>query len=914
MFIRRGFAVSAAVATAIAAFSPALHAESHSIAEFAIPAQPLSTALIDLSKQANIQILTAGSAVDGVLAPAVSGRLTLEAALHRLLKDSEFEYRFVDKNTLVLSPKKPQAAATLMRTAQLVEGSEASASSVAQPSASDSASSADAASERRVMLEEVIVTGSHIRGAANIAAPLMTITQEDIHNAGYASVEALFEDLPQNFAAVSADGAFSVESGSRLAQRNIVDRVSAVDLRGLGPESTLTLLNGIRRAGSVDGRVVDISAIPLSVIERVEVVTGGRSAIYGSDAVAGVVNLVTRRSFDGSETQVVVGTPLGFSGGEKFQLSQIAGMNGDRGGIVGAYDYQRDAALDLIRTGLVVSPNGFGSLTRRLDLVPDAKRHSGFLSGSLAVTDRIELSGDTLYTHKEYESFSSLLRQGASRDSTDAMSQVSTHFSASAAAKVAISDLWQLNVAGSGGFADNDFKGEYEYNSDSLSFTYTQEFDRKASSVAFSSVASGALATLGAVTLQAAVGAEYREERFRYAADGVEIFNEKRGISSAFLELQAPLVSEGARRGLRHLELSLAGRYDDYEDVGNTFNPQFGVIWGPADSLTLRAAYSSAFRAPALFEQMSDGYALLSMLPDPTTGGVTPVLELTGFSPGVAPERADTWSLAFDYQFSRAAKVSMSYFEVDYRDRLDAPANTTERELALVNQDRYPGLLIRNPDAALVRSLLGAVSDGMFIVDTSVSVPFDPGTQDPLAVFPNLVTFDNRSNNMASQSLRALDLTFDANVETGMGTLIFGLSGAYTLDHSRRVTKTSPAFALIDEVGKPVGFRMRGKLGWANGAYGTHMFVNYLDDYENPLSSPMSKVSSWTTVDLTLRFDGSRSSTDGRLGGLSAALTINNLFDREPPTFRGSYYGLAYDAANANPFGRNISLRLAKRW
>ena len=303
MFIRRGFAVSAAVATAIAAFSPALHAESHSIAEFAIPAQPLSTALIDLSKQANIQILTAGSAVDGVLAPAVSGRLTLEAALHRLLKDSEFEYRFVDKNTLVLSPKKAQAAETLMRTAQLVEGSEASASSVAQPSASDSASSADANAERRVMLEEVIVTGSHIRGAQNLSSPVITFDREDIERSGYSTTQQLIQSLPQNLSNISDTTLGNINGGQHNAY---TFSGAGINLRGLGGDASLVLLNGRRMAAAGNGSFVDISLIPISAIERIEVLTDGASAIYGSDAVGGVVNIILRQEFEGGRNPLAV--------------------------------------------------------------------------------------------------------------------------------------------------------------------------------------------------------------------------------------------------------------------------------------------------------------------------------------------------------------------------------------------------------------------------------------------------------------------------------------------------------------------------------------------------------------------------------------------------------------------------------
>src|SRR5207244_1423416 len=98
----------------------------------------------------------------------------------------------------------------------------------------------------------------------------------------------LFQSLPQNVNTITPAGQTATGTSS-LATQN-VQGATGISLRGLGPEATLVLLNGERRSGNVFGQVFDISAIPLAAIERIEIVTGGESAIYGSDAVAGVVN------------------------------------------------------------------------------------------------------------------------------------------------------------------------------------------------------------------------------------------------------------------------------------------------------------------------------------------------------------------------------------------------------------------------------------------------------------------------------------------------------------------------------------------------------------------------------------------------------------------------------------------------
>jgi outer membrane receptor protein involved in Fe transport len=307
--------------------------------------------------------------------------------------------------------------------------------------------------------------------------------------------------------------------------------------------------------------------------------------------------------------------------------------------------------------------------------------------------------------------------------------------------------------------------------------------------------------------------------------------------------------------------------------------------------------------------------AFLELVPDPTQGGAdVPVLFVQGENPDLQAEEAETWGLGVDYRpaFARWADLSLSYFHVDYEGRIEQPSINADRELVLTRAERFPGLIGRNPTAADAAGFLAGDADGF--IDNDTGVPFDPATQDILEVFPDLVLFDNRTGNVAVESIRGFDFGIDGDFETELGMFLLGLNLTHSFEHERKVTGSSPAFSLLDEVGKPADTRLRATGGWTRGAYGAFVYLNYVDGYTNPFSSPASDVGSWTTLDLSLRFDGSRFSESGFINGLETTLAVRNLLDDDPPVFTDSLLGVLYDSTNASPFGRYVSLRLTKRW
>lgn len=762
-------------------------------------------------------------------------------------------------------------------------------------------------------LGNLVVTGTRIPGT-DVAVPMTVITRNEFGKAGFLTLQDLFETLPQNFDEVTPDGRFANEGGSLLRGLNNT-RVNAADLRGLGAESTLTLVNGSRVAGSIEGRVVDLSAIPLSIVERVEVVTGGRSAVYGADAVAGVVNIVTRRDFTGVESQAHFGSAAE-GGGEQLLLSQLFGAELDRGHLVAAYDYARSWPLDLAEAGLLsLSENTEIGLTQlSLNAQADVRRHSGYLAGRYDLNERIELYGEGLYTHREFEDFELRRFSGATQNSFTETTSPSEHLVLTAGARAGLSGEWTLDLTAGRSEADTERDSSLFADLGFVAIERRFVSRDQAEVSSLSAVLDGPLPEFAGVGGRAAAGLEWRREDFEDSLDGVPGENADRRLRSAFAELSIPLLAT-AGGDAQQLELSIAGRYDDYSDFGGTFNPQIGLIWTPVSGLTFRGAYSAAFRAPALAELDSTTEAFLELAADPEQGDApVPVLFLQGARPDIGPEEADTWSLGVDIEpeFARWASLSLSYFEVDYDGRIEQPSINADRDLVLEREIRFPGLVTRDPSTAATAAFLAADTDGF--IDNDTGTAFDPATQDILAVFPDLVLFDNRVGNIAIEELRGLDLKATGELDTGAGVFSFGVNVARILGHERRVTAASPPFGLVDEVGKPVDTRVRASGGWTQGPYGAFVYVNYVDDYRNPFSTPESRIASWTTVDLSIRLQASALVEGGFFEGVDAALAVKNLFDNDPPLFGNSLLGVLYDSTNADPFGSYVSLHVIKRW
>ncbi len=181
-------------------------------------------------------------------------------------------------------------------------------------------------------LDRIEVTGSRIRGAnMETQQPIITLSRENLEKQGFTSVADVLQNLT-SAGSPAISRAYALASGENVGGYY-------VDLRNLGANRTLVLMNG-KRLGATTGGYQDLSQIPMSAIERIEVLKDGASAIYGSDAIAGVVNVITRKRFDGAEAQVYVGQ-YGEGDGDTNQYSFTLGAEGERGGVTLSAEYSK---------------------------------------------------------------------------------------------------------------------------------------------------------------------------------------------------------------------------------------------------------------------------------------------------------------------------------------------------------------------------------------------------------------------------------------------------------------------------------------------------------------------------------------------------------------------------------------------
>src|SRR5712672_2572452 len=185
--------------------------------------------------------------------------------------------------------------------------------------------------------EQVLITGSLIHGTAAVGVPVTNLNVQDFRQTGALTTADLFRTIP---VANVSPGAVATNSGGHL------ERETRVNIRGLdqtGPRSLL-MIDGYRFPPQADGNcAIDPSIIPALALDRIDILADGASATYGSDAIAGVINIILKRGFDGAITQFNFSAPD--AGGLHYQASQLWGRTWDGGGITLSYEWYDEAPV-----------------------------------------------------------------------------------------------------------------------------------------------------------------------------------------------------------------------------------------------------------------------------------------------------------------------------------------------------------------------------------------------------------------------------------------------------------------------------------------------------------------------------------------------------------------------------------------
>lgn len=291
------------------------------VTRFHLPAEPFPQAILDFYHQSGIQAMYAATPqVAKLKTRAVSGMMDGAAALSRMLAGTGLTFVFDTDHSVIIRPGAAPAPAR-----QAVALRPRTGRRRPQPSSGGTGR----------LLPQVEVTGSLIHGAQGDRVPLLYIKREQLTQAPYATVQDALYELPL----VSMNG-----PREDLRVNNNYQDGAGINLRGLGVGATLVLVDGRRQPlGGLTGDFVDVSTIPWSAVERIEVLPDGASALYGSDAVAGVVNIIMRDSFNGAETQARYGTAR--DGRAELMVAQLLGDSWTNGHVM--FDYQFSDATPL---------------------------------------------------------------------------------------------------------------------------------------------------------------------------------------------------------------------------------------------------------------------------------------------------------------------------------------------------------------------------------------------------------------------------------------------------------------------------------------------------------------------------------------------------------------------------------------
>lgn len=849
-YLKRSHILIAASVLAIAVSRPA-QCGNDTKSSLHLPGQDMAASLLAIGKATDTEILFQPADVRHLTAPALDGTYSAQEAVRVILSHSGLEVEIRQGSIFIRKNRSGQA-----------EGSD----------------------------DGIIVTGSRIRGAPP-TSPVITLSQSELLAQNKTSMGEAIRDIPQNF-----NGGQSAGIGRNVPQGSgsYLGAGTGLNLRGLGGDATLTLLNGQRLSYNASLQSIDISTLPIGMIDRIEIVADGASALYGSDAVAGVANIVLKRDMKGLITSAHVGVPTD-GGGVQQQYNLVTGSKWASGGFILGYEYGQSEAI-------TASDRPYAA-TRSpgLTLYPSLKHHSLVLSGHTALASNLELAADALYSKRWSYMAYALTSAGNVLASGGDFANDSDSFTLAPSLKYRLG-AWKFALSGTYGLDQSHYRGSSFSGGVNTYPTYGC-YCNEANSVELS--ADGALLNLPAGEARVAMGGGLRTNFFHaYRTLGTA---QNIAVSQqdyyAYGELSVPLVSpDMGVTGIDRLNLSAALRYDNYPGVGKVSTPKLGLIYAPSPDIDIKGSWGRSFKAPTLFQQYNSlgvtawGAANAGGTGYPSTASV---LLLTGGNPNLKPERAETWSAtaALHPRALEGAQLEVSFFRVDYRDRIVAPITYLTQSLS---NPIYADLVDLNPsDAAKAAVLANA---GAF--SNALGRTYYPA--DVVAI-----VHDN-STNASSQKIYGVDATarykhsFDKD-----RSLTFNLRASY-LHSIQKLSELQPTTTLAGTLFNPPHVRANGGLIWAQPDLTLSTSLNYTGGLNDTRTARTARIGAMMTWDLAATWSPQKA--HGPLHGMAFALSVTNALNATPTPISSLTYETPYDSTNYTPFGRVVGLTVSRQW
>lgn len=811
-------------------------------------------------------------------------------------------------------------------------------------------------------VERIEVTGSHIKRIdLEGASPVTVLTADDIVKSGAQDMSQLLRKLP-----ISGNGTFSTQGNNSDDTSN---GGAAISLRGLGADSTLVLLNGRRIAvsafaKSIDTAFVDINAIPMSAVKRIDIVKDGASATYGSDAIAGVVNIILKKDFEGFEVNAKVADTVEDGDGQlsgsilwgtqsdnahttvildyfKQKETLFADRNYSKSAdqrVNGGEDFRSSAGNPGTYIPATVDVNGAilaktddyswtpaancpdtsvdGDFCRydyasHMTSIPESTRIGLTVFQDYEFDNEIKLFAEMMYQHNESKikgaaspSFSELymlkdnplftsgtvLNPFVGEDLTmrRRLTEAGNRF------KEAESDSARLVLGLNGVVMDWDWELAYTY-----SYNRNHEYGKqgfvqtprlqaainaglynpfattqdqavidditvnttrngKSTTSAFDGKMSGSIFSMPAGDAALAVGFEYREEKISDDPDELflrgEIFGTEatqasgeRDQTSLFAELFIPVFEQ--------LEAQVAFRYENYSDFGNTTSPKIALRYMPTESLTFRASWGEAFRAPSIVQlglgptQESPGLvdklrcALTGLKEDCTATEKTVIFS---GNPDLKPEESVSYNLGMVWQITDELNFGLDYWNYD-QDHLI----TSDSQYRLDQEGSNPAIVKREP--------------------TSGGIP------------GRVIEMYDRFVNLGSQTTDGIDFDIKYKFD-GAQYGEFNFSYNLTWVNSFKQTRENgTSKELAGEFQHPE-FRWVGGVDWNVTDWQTALRLNYIGEYaDDKDAGATGTVDSMMTVDMNVSYVGFEHWT----------LTVGgtNLFNEDPPFSAADFVG-----------------------